>query len=297
MTRQKKELLLLRPSVGHIQFLNCLPLYYGLVKSGALLDIELVKGTPTQLNSLLIRRELDISPISSIEYARHDESLMLFPDFTVSSDGEVKSILLMSTLPIEDLGGKTVALTNTSATSHVLLKLILSRGYNVQSEYVISPPDLCRMFTDADAALLIGDIALKYYMDGKDFYLYDLGAEWKKLTGSKMVYAVWAVNRTFVDEHSRLSEYIFSLFKKSKDYSMQHIQEIADYAARWEPFDPEFLTAYFQSLRFDFDSEYREGLLMFYRMAVEIGELERVPELSFISIHKEQKCETAGDTR
>lgn len=287
----------MRPSVGHIQFLNCLPLYYGLVKSNALLDIELIKGTPTQLNSLLIRRELDISPISSIEYARYDESLVLFPDFTVSSDGEVKSILLMSSVPIEDLGGKTVALTNTSATSHVLLKLILGRGYNVQPEYVISPPDLCRMFTDADAALLIGDIALKYNMDGKDFYLYDLGTEWKKLTGNKMVYAVWAVHRTFAEEHPELSEYVFSLFKKSKYYSMQHIQEIAGYAARWEPFDREFLKAYFQSLQFDFDNEYREGLLTFYRMAVEIGELEEIPQLSFISIHKGQESEAAGDTQ
>jgi len=296
MSRQDKELSL-RPSVGHIQFLNCLPLYYGLVKSGALLDIELIKGTPTQLNSLLIRRELDISPISSIEYARYDKSLVLFPDFTVSSDGEVKSILLMSSLPIEELGGKTVALTNTSATSHVLLKLILGRGYNVKPEYITSPPDLCRMFTDADAALLIGDIALKHYMDGKDFYLYDLGAEWKKLTGKKMVYAVWAVNRTFAEMQPGLSEYVFSLFKKSKGYSMQHIQEIADYAARWEPFDPEFLRAYFQSLQFDFGDEYREGLLTFYRMAVEIGELEKVPELSFISLRKEQESETADNTR
>jgi len=289
--------LFLRPNVGHIQFLNCLPLYYGLVKSDALLDIELIKGTPTQLNSLLIRRELDISPISSIEYARHSESLLLFPDFTVSSDGEVRSILLMSSLPIEELGGKTVALTNTSATSHVLLKLILNRGYSVQPEYVISPPDLCRMFTDADAALLIGDLALEHCTDGRDFYLYDLGAEWKKLTGNKMVYAVWAVNRTFAEVQPKLSEYVFSLFKKSKEYSLQHIQEIADYAARWEPFEPAFLKAYFQSLHFNFDNEYREGLLMFYRMAVEIGELEKVPELSFIPVHKGRERETAVDTR
>ena len=61
----------LRPRVGHIQFLNCLPLYYGLVKSHALLDIELIKGTPTELNHLLISGALDISPISSIEYARN----------------------------------------------------------------------------------------------------------------------------------------------------------------------------------------------------------------------------------
>ena len=77
---------MLRPRVGHIQFLNCLPLYYGLVKSSGLLDLEMVKGMPTELNTLLINGKLDISPISSIEYARHHESLNLFPDFTVISE-------------------------------------------------------------------------------------------------------------------------------------------------------------------------------------------------------------------
>ncbi|MBE0426037.1 MAG: menaquinone biosynthesis protein [Nitrospirae bacterium] len=274
----------MRPKVGHIEFLNCLPLYYGLVKSYALLDIELIKGNPTELNNLLINGLLDISPISSIEYARHQDSLVLFPDFTVSSDGEVKSILLLSCFPIEELTGKKIALTSTSATSQVLLKLILSRGYNVQPEYIIRPPDLCRMFTDADAALLIGDIALKYYVDGKDFYLYDLGIEWKKLTGKKMVYAVWAVNRRFAEIKSDLCGYVFDIFKKSMLYSTENLSEIAESAARWEPFDSSFLEAYFKSLRFDFSGDYQQGLLSFYKMAMEAGELRAVPELEFINL-------------
>jgi len=275
----------LRPKVGHIQFLNCLPLYYGLVKSYALLDIELIKGTPTELNNLLISGGLDISPISSIEYARHHESLVLFPDFTVSSDGEVKSILMLSRFPIEELSGKKVALTSTSATSHVLLKLILSRGYGVEPEYFICLPDLNRLFENADAALLIGDMALKYSVDAKDFYLYDLGMEWKKLTGKKMVYAVWAVNRRFAETRSELSEYVFDILKKSMVYSMEHLSEIAEYAAKWEPFSFFFLKEYFKSLRFDFGKDYQDGLLYFYRLATEIGELKTVPEPEFINFH------------
>jgi len=274
----------LRPKVGHIQFLNCLPLYYGLVKSDALLDVELIKGTPTELNNLLIKGALDISPISSIEYARHHESLVLLPDFTVSSDGEVKSILLLSRFSIEKLSGKKIALTNTSATSHVLLKLILRHGYNVEPEYILSQPDPDKMFADADAALLIGDIALKHYVDRKDFYLYDLGNEWKKLTGKKMVYAVWAVNRSFSDKQYELSGYVFEIFKKSMEYSIEHLKEIAEYAARWEPFSPSFLMDYFKSLRFDFGKDYQEGLVHFYNMAAEIGELKTVPKLEFIKL-------------
>ena len=279
----------MRPRVGHIQFLNCLPLYYGLVKSDALLDIEMIKGTPTELNNLLIRGALDISPISSIEYARNHGSLVLFPDFTVSSDGMVKSILLLSRFPIEELSGRKIALTSTSATSHVLLKLILRHGYSVGPEYSVVQPDLDKMFSVADAALLIGDIALQHYIDRKGFFLYDLGDEWKKLTGKKMVYAVWALNRRFVDAESELTEYVFGLFKKSMDYSMQHLSEIAEYASRWEPFSPSFLMDYFKSLRFDFGKDYQEGLVHFYRMAAEIGELKTVPKLEFIRLRSSVK--------
>ncbi len=275
----------MKPKVGHIQFLNCLPLYYGLVKSEALLDLEMIKGTPTELNELLINGKLDISPISSIEYARHHESLVLFPEFTVSSDGEVKSILLMSRSPIENLSGKKVALTTTSATSQVLVKLVLSRGYNIEPEYTACAPDLGNMLADAEAALLIGDIALRHYLDRQGLYLYDLGAEWKRMTGKKMVYAVWAVSRRFAESQHALNEHVFELFKKSMDYSMAHLSEIAEYAARWEPFSPFFLMDYFRSLRFTFDREYQEGLLHFYKLAEEIGAIAKVPELEFISVN------------
>jgi chorismate dehydratase len=82
----------------------------------------------------------------------------------------------------------------------------------VEPDYIICPPDLDSMLLTADAALLIGDIALKHYVDAKDFYLYDLGGEWKRLTGKKMVYAVWAVNRPFAETRQRLG-YVFNIFR------------------------------------------------------------------------------------
>jgi chorismate dehydratase len=162
------------------------------------------------------------------------------------------------------------------------LKLVLSRGYGVKPEYTVCPPDLDRMLADADAALLIGDIALKYYVNRKEFFLYDLGTEWKKLTGEKMVYAVWAVNRSFAGANSGLCEYVFESFRKSMDYSIEHLPEIAEYAAKWEPFTPSFLMDYFRSLHFNFGKDYQKGLLCFYQMAAGIGELDTVPELEFI---------------
>ncbi|MGH8889337.1 MAG: MqnA/MqnD/SBP family protein, partial [Acidimicrobiales bacterium] len=62
-----------RPRVGHIQFLNCLPLYWGMVNSGALLDVELSRDTPDRLNERLVAGDLDIAPISLVEYLRHQD--------------------------------------------------------------------------------------------------------------------------------------------------------------------------------------------------------------------------------
>src|SRR5215216_5067611 len=99
-----------RPRVGHIQFLNCLPLYWGLMRSGALIDVELCKDSPDQLNAALIRGDLDIGPISLVEYLRHADDLLLLPDLAVGSDGPVLSVNIVSTKPLAELDGAKVAL-------------------------------------------------------------------------------------------------------------------------------------------------------------------------------------------
>lgn len=275
----------MRPRVGHIQFLNCLPLYYGLVRNDVLLDIELIKGTPTELNRLLLEGSLDIGPISSLEYARFPDKLLLLPDFTVSSDGEVRSILLFSKFSLEKLNGRPIALTNTSATSQLLLKIILEKGYGIKPEYFVSPPDLGMMLLEADAALLIGDDALRGLINPRGLYVYDLGLEWHKLTNKRMVYAVWAARRDFASQKASLAQEVYHSIKKSLEYSKMHLAEIAKLAAKWEPFSPHFLKEYFQTLNFEFGAEYREGLMEFCRYAQELGYLEKVPCLEFLEIN------------
>src|SRR5919109_139839 len=71
-----------RPRVGHIQFLNCLPIYWGLMRSGALIDVDLHKDTPDRLNAALVAGDLDIGPISLVEYLRHAGELVLLPGLT-----------------------------------------------------------------------------------------------------------------------------------------------------------------------------------------------------------------------
>ncbi|GAB3948251.1 hypothetical protein GCM10027614_44980 [Micromonospora vulcania] len=88
-----------RPRVGHIQFLNCLPIYWGLMRSGALIDVDLHKASPDQLNAALVAGDLDIGPISLVEYLRHADELLLLPDLAVGSDGPVLSVNVVSTKP------------------------------------------------------------------------------------------------------------------------------------------------------------------------------------------------------
>jgi chorismate dehydratase len=154
-----------RPRVGHIQFLNCLPLYWGLVRSGALLDVELVKDTPDRLNEALVRGDLDVGPISLVEYLRHADELLLLPDLAVGSDGPVLSVVLVTAVPPERI--TSVALGSTSRTSVLLARMLLERRVGVHPTYITMPPDLPMMLREADAAVLIGDVALRATYDAE----------------------------------------------------------------------------------------------------------------------------------
>ncbi|MGH2351344.1 MAG: menaquinone biosynthetic enzyme MqnA/MqnD family protein [Chloroflexota bacterium] len=273
-----------RPRVGHIRFLNCLPLYHGLVREGAVLDMELTQGTPTELNRLLLSGALDVAPISSVEYLRHAGELLLLPGLTVASDGPVKSIALVSRLPAAALAGRSVALTDTSATSQVLTRIVLAERYGVAPRFFACPPDLDRMLAQADAALLIGDPALHVlWRPPAGLYCYDLGEEWAALTGCAMVYAVWAVRREYAAQAPERVAGVLQAFDRSLHYSLERIDHIASAVARWEPYPAGFLAAYFRTLRFEFGPRFRDGLREFARRAAVHGALEQVPALGFFS--------------
>lgn len=268
-----------RPRLGHIQFLNCLPLYYGLVKNDVLLDVELVKAAPRDLATMLLDGELDIAPIPSIEYARHADRFVLLPDIAISSDGEVQSILLLTKNAVEGLDGRTVALTNTSRTSQVLARVLLARHWGVFPTYTEMPPDLATMMREADAALLIGDDALRAYWQPTDLLKYDLGAEWTAWTGLPMVYAVWAVRREYAQANPDAVRTVADALADSLAYCRGNLDAISEYAARWEPFPVESFRSYFDALQFRFEPRYREGLERYLIEATAVGELDDVPSI------------------
>jgi len=144
--------------LGRISYVNMAPVFYRLAA-----DVEQVQGVPTDLNRRLLDGEIDVAPISSIEYARNAERLRLLPRLCVGSEGAVDSIQLVSRKPLEQV--RKVAVTPESATSVVLTKVLLPEAAHV------------RLGEEADATLLIGDAALKSAFEDPTPH-HDLGRLW-----------------------------------------------------------------------------------------------------------------------
>jgi chorismate dehydratase len=263
--------------VGHIQFLNCLPLYWGLVRAGALLDVELTKDTPDRLNDLLVAGDLDIGPISLVEYLRNAEDLVLLPDLAIGSDGPVLSVNLVSQVPLEALADGRVALGSTSRTSVLLARMWLAAVHGVQPAYFTCPPELSTMLLEADAAVLIGDAALRatYSAPARGLEVHDLGRAWREWTGLPMVFAVWAARREYAEQNPGLVKDVHAAFVRSRDDANAHVEEVAATAARWEDFDAGTLATYFRTLDFSLGARQIDGLVEFGRRAAAVG---AVPE-------------------
>ncbi|MEU6928468.1 menaquinone biosynthesis protein [Streptomyces sp. NPDC046385] len=257
-----------RPRVGHIQFLNCLPLYWGLARTGTLLDLELTKDSPEKLSEQLVRGDLDIGPITLVEYLRNADDLVALPDIAVGCDGPVMSCVIVSQRPLDQLDGARVALGSTSRTSVRLAQLLLAERYGVRPDYYTCPPDLGLMMQEADAAVLIGDAALRASLHEAPrlgLQVHDLGLMWKDWTGLPFVFAVWAARKDFLAREPETVHDVHRAFLASRDLSLEEVAKVAEQAARWEAFDAELLERYFRTLDFRFGPEQLAGVREFAR--------------------------------
>ncbi|MDI1461878.1 menaquinone biosynthesis protein [Catellatospora sp. KI3] len=268
-----------RPRVGHIQFLNCLPIYWGLMRSGALIDVDLHKDSPDRLSDALVRGDLDIGPISLVEYLRNADELLLLPDLAVGSDGPVLSVNIVSQVPLTELHDTRVALGSTSRTSVLLAQMLLQDRYGVRPEYFSCPPDLTSMLLDAQAGVLIGDVALRALFEAprRGLAVTDLGQAWREWTGLPMVFAVWAVRRDFAAAHPGLVKDVHQAFLRSRDLCLTELDDVAAAAARWEPFDAATLASYFRVLDFSLGGRQVNGLREFARRAAALGHTPALP--------------------
>ena len=275
------------PRLGHIAFLNVLPLTYALAH-GAAQGLDILRATPAQLNGRLEARNLDVSGVSSITYARHADDLLILPDVCIASDGDVRSVLLVSRVPAENIGARRVLLSDKSASSHALLKIILRRAYDAVPQYetrALTPED--PVPEGAAGALFIGDDALELYHHPPDgIYIYDLAREWKQMTGARMVFGIWAAARTFAAAHPAELEMVhgriaaaFEGWDAVKDAA---ITEVLVHDGR---FTRAQLTEYLGSaVVWQLDEATLAGLRLFYRYAAEDGLIARAPTIELARV-------------
>ncbi|MGA8112200.1 MAG: menaquinone biosynthesis protein [Actinocatenispora sp.] len=258
-----------RPRVGHIRFLNCLPLFWGLAHTGTLLDMNLVQDNPDRLNDALARGDLDIGPISLVEFLKHSEDLVVLPDIAVGSDGPVQSCLIVSQVPLDELDGAPVALGSTSRTSIRLAELLLAERIGVTPEYFVCPPDLSAMMKEAKAAVVIGDTALRAALHDAPalgLQVHDLGEMWRDWTGLPFVFAVFAARRDFLEREPGIVREVHANFLASRDLSLTELDKVCEQAARWEAFDAATLRRYYATaLDFSLGTRQLAGIAEFAR--------------------------------
>jgi chorismate dehydratase len=244
--------------LGRISYVNMAPVFHRLD-----VEVEEVHGVPTDLNARLLDGEIDLAPISSIEYARHADRLRILPRLCVSSEGAVDSIQLVSRTPLEHID--SVAVTPESATSVVLTKVLLPDAVLVPLE------------KKAEARLLIGDAALRSAFEDPTPH-HDLGKLWLDRTGLPMVFAVWACPDPPPPGILALEEALVSSVRLAR----AEPEKLAFEASATYGYPAGFLARYFEKLRYSFGPRERAGLITFFELARDVGELERVPELRFV---------------
>jgi chorismate dehydratase len=245
--------------LGRISYANMAPVFYDLTG----VDVHQVSGVPTDLNARLVAGEIDVAPISSIEYARNADRLRLLPRLCVSTEGAVDSIQLITRKPLEQV--RSVAVTPESATSVVLTKVLLG-------EVELVPLD-----QPADARMLIGDAALRSAFEDPTPH-HDLGRLWQERTGLPMVYAVWACRDGV---HEGLVE-LERAHLRSLALARAEPEALARAACEQYGWPAGFLARYFEKLRYHFGPRERQGLVRFLELAHLAGELAAVPELRFV---------------
>ncbi|WP_425556083.1 menaquinone biosynthetic enzyme MqnA/MqnD family protein [Glycomyces endophyticus] len=257
-----------------------MPIYWGLARTGALLEFDLRRDAPDELSRQLVEGDLDIGPITLVEYLRHSDELLLIPDPAVAADGPVLSVNLVTRGPLADLPAEPrVSLASFSRTGVLLGRMLLEERYGRRPEYRVTAPDLDTALVDADAAVLIGDEALHAFHEHghgspRGLHVLDLAAEWKDWTGLPMVFAVWAVRRDYAQAHPGLVKDVHLAFRDSVRLSREEIDAVVASAARWEPFAPAALAEYFDRLQFGLSERHLAGLREFASRAARYTEVK-----------------------
>jgi cyclic dehypoxanthinyl futalosine synthase len=264
--------------LGRIDFLNMYPMHWAL-------GIEpTASGVPTDVNRAIIAGDVDVACMSSIEYARHADELVLLPSTCVSAEGAVGSIFAISNVAFEDV--TDVWVTPQTATSVVLYQLLTRlRGFMPKIHLLEESPAAVLAAGDRRAVLLIGDDALAARGSSAlgRYSFTDLGERWLSETGLPMVYAVWAVRREAAERSPEATAALDRLLVDGVARFARTDDAIEQAAAHFS-IDAHAAGAYFDKLSYGFGREQRKGMLRYLRMANEQGFLGAVPQPEYVEV-------------
>lgn len=243
--------------VGVVNYLNSRPLAWGLLQARDHGRFAVSCHPPARVAELLAEGAIDVGLVPSIEIQRIP-GLRVVPGLCVAATEEVRSVLLVSRRPVADL--RRIAVDENSRTSAALVRILLEDLWGTSADLEAQPPDVERMLTRADAALVIGDPALR--VDRGAYRIVDLAAAWRRLTGLPFVFAVWAVAPE-VEERG-----LAARFHASLEAGRAALGQIVARAADQLSLPPSEIEGYLTSnLRFTLGEEERAGLEEFFRRA------------------------------
>jgi chorismate dehydratase len=300
----KKDLGLPKLRISIVEFLNTAPLVWGFTEGPLAGKYDLAFTVPSQCAEALKRGETDIAIIPSIEYQRINngggDGLVVLPDMAVAAKNEVRSLLLVAKRPMER--AKRIALDTSSRATVALVKILAADYWKISPEFVDAAPNPSEMLRDADAALIIGDPALRISikmdaLSGKTpasdqccqgdpdempvpgfetLFTYDVAQLWREMTGKPSVLAIWAGRRDVATPE------VVADFLASKEYGVRRIREISEAASIKLDLPIRELERYLrENIDFNLDAENLAGLRLYFEKAAKLGLIEQNRPVEF----------------
>jgi chorismate dehydratase len=276
--------------ISVVQYLNSVPLAWGILDGPQKDLFEAVYSTPAECAQELSSGNVDIGLIPSIEYQRIAGSRIV-PGPAIASRHRAASVLLLSKVPLARV--RTVACDRGSRSSVALARVILNGFYRNRPEFREADPDPAAMLAGNDAALLIGDVALKFKAENKfatsynvgdygqdgpqPIQVFDLVERWNNLTGLPFVFAFWCARKGFTDQS------VVDALVASREYGLANLDEIATRYAEKLSLDRDFLLQYLgKNMDYNMDRYGIEALGQFYRLAATAGAISSVRGIEFL---------------
>ena len=256
--------------IGMVNYINTAPIYEIWKRTVRNKHWRMIEAPPAPLCRMLAAGELDIGVVSSYEYGMRPERYRILEDLSISANGPVGSVFLFSHVPMTELGGAPVLLSNQSETSAALVKVILEEF--VRAKPVYSFGEVRGEGKKAKAVLAIGDDALRLVSEKSYAFQYDLGEIWKQETGLPFVFAVFAVREEYCrDQAGELAE-IHREFLRCRAQGKEEMLTICEQVAARIPMPCENCYAYLRAIEHDLGPEKHRALEKFFGYLIARGE-------------------------